>query len=312
MKPVNRNATKKAEELLNYLYEVAGKGIITGQHTQTNPMEEVAYIKEKTGYEPKLQGFELLAYSPNINYEDASEACLKEVREAKGTMETALKWAKETDGIVALCFHWFSPIGGRDKAFYTEHTDFDASKVLEEGTEERKAFYADMDVIAEQLKKFYEADIPVLFRPFHEADGTWFWWGAKGDAVGRELYKLMFEYYVNQKHLDNLLWVWNSPAKEGYPGDEYVDVISRDIYLTEKKPTDYKAEYEEMIANTGTKKVAALGEVGYIPDVDMLKESRIPWAFYMTWSKEFCIGEQYNTVAETKKMYESDYAIKRN
>lgn len=312
MKPVNQNATKKAEELLNYLYEVAGKGIITGQHTQTNPMEEVAYIKEKTGYEPKLQGFELLAYSPNINYEDASEACLKEVREAKGTMETALKWAKETDGIVALCFHWFSPIGGRDKAFYTEHTDFDASKVLEEGTEERKAFYADMDVIAEQLKKFYEADIPVLFRPFHEADGTWFWWGAKGDAVGRELYKLMFEYYVNQKHLDNLLWVWNSPAKEGYPGDEYVDVISRDIYLTEKKPTDYKAEYEEMIANTGTKKVAALGEVGYIPDVDMLKESRIPWAFYMTWSKEFCIGEQYNTVAETKKMYESDYAIKRN
>lgn len=312
MKPVNQNATKKAEELLNYLYEVAGKGIITGQHTQTNPMEEVAYIKEKTGYEPKLQGFELLAYSPNINYEDASEACLKEVREAKGTMETALKWAKETDGIVALCFHWFSPIGGRDKAFYTEHTDFDASKVLEEGTEERKAFYADMDVIAEQLKKFYEADIPVLFRPFHEADGTWFWWGAKGDAVGRELYKLMFEYYVNQKRLDNLLWVWNSPAKEGYPGDEYVDVISRDIYLTEKKPTDYKAEYEEMIANTGTKKVAALGEVGYIPDVDMLKESRIPWAFYMTWSKEFCIGEQYNTVAETKKMYESDYAIKRN
>lgn len=312
MKPVNQNATKKAEELLNYLYEVAGKGIITGQHTQTNPMEEVVYIKEKTGYEPKLQGFELLAYSPNINYEDASEACLKEVREAKGTMETALKWAKETDGIVALCFHWFSPIGGRDKAFYTEHTDFDASKVLEEGTEERKAFYADMDVIAEQLKKFYEADIPVLFRPFHEADGTWFWWGAKGDAVGRELYKLMFEYYVNQKRLDNLLWVWNSPAKEGYPGDEYVDVISRDIYLTEKKPTDYKAEYEEMIANTGTKKVAALGEVGYIPDVDMLKESRIPWAFYMTWSKEFCIGEQYNTVAETKKMYESDYAIKRN
>lgn len=312
MKPVNQNATKKAEELLNYLYEVAGKGIITGQHTQTNPMEEVAYIKEKTGYEPKLQGFELLAYSPNINYEDASEACLKEVREAKGTMETALKWAKETDGIVALCFHWFSPIGGRDKAFYTEHTDFDASKVLEEGTEERKAFYADMDVIAEQLKKFYEADIPVLFRPFHEADGTWFWWGAKGDAVGRELYKLMFEYYVNQKRLDNLLWVWNSPAKEGYPGDEYVDVISRDIYLTEKKPTDYKAEYEEMVANTGTKKVAALGEVGYIPDVDMLKESRIPWAFYMTWSKEFCIGEQYNTVAETKKMYESDYAIKRN
>ncbi|MBP3457921.1 MAG: beta-mannosidase [Lachnospiraceae bacterium] len=310
MKPVNPNATREAEKLLNYLYEVAGNGIITGQHTQTNPMEEVVYIKEKTGWKPKLQGFELLGYSPNINYDDASEACLTEVEENKGTMATALKWAKETDGIVAMCFHWFSPIGGRDKAFYTEHTDFDASKVLEEGTEERKAFYSDMDVIAEELKKFQDENIPILFRPFHEADGRWFWWGAKGDAVGRELYKLMFEYYVNQKHLNNLLWVWNSPAKEGYPGDEYVDVISRDIYLTEKKPTDYKAEYEELIANTTDRKVAALGEVGYIPDVDMLKESRVPWAFYMTWSKEFCIGEQYNTVEETKKMYASDYAIK--
>lgn len=310
MNPVNPNATREAKELLNYLYETAGNGIITGQHTQTNPMEEIVYIKEKTGYAPKLQGFELLGYSPNINYQDASKECLTEVEENKGTMKTALKWAKETKGIVAMCFHWFSPIGGRDKAFYAEHTDFDARKVLEEGTAERKAFYSDMDVIAEELKKFQKANIPILFRPFHEADGRWFWWGAKGDAVGRELYKLMFEYYVNQKHLDNLLWVWNSSAKEGYPGDEYVDVISRDIYLTEKKPTDYKAEYEELIANTTDKKVAALGEVGYIPDVDMLKESRVPWAFYMTWSKEFCIGEQYNTVEETRRMYESDYAVK--
>ena len=57
MKPVNPNATKEAKNLLNYLYEVAGKGIITGQHTQTNPMEEISYIREKTGYVPKLQGF---------------------------------------------------------------------------------------------------------------------------------------------------------------------------------------------------------------------------------------------------------------
>ena len=80
---------------------VAGKGIITGQHTQTNPMEEISYIREKTGYVPKLQGFELLAYSPNINYEDASKECLTEVEENKETVETAIKWAKETKGLVS-------------------------------------------------------------------------------------------------------------------------------------------------------------------------------------------------------------------
>ena len=241
--PVNKNASQKAKELLQYLCETAGKGIITGQHTQTNPMEEVTYIKEKTGKMPKLRGFELLAYSPNINYNDASEPCLTEIYENRGTLETALKWAKETGGIVTFSFHWYSPVGGRDKSFYAEHTDFDASRILEEGTKEREAFYHDMDVIAQELKKFEEADIPVLWRPFHESDGTWFWWGAKGPEVARELYKLMYKYYTDVHHINNLLWVWNCRLKEGYPGDEYVDVISVDIYLQEYAPTDYHQEY---------------------------------------------------------------------
>lgn len=104
-KSVNPNASEKAQKLLNYLSETAGKAIVTGQHTQTNPMEEIGYIREKTGKEPLLRGFEMLAYSPNINYADASEECLTEVYENRGTMETALKWAKETDGIVTLTFH---------------------------------------------------------------------------------------------------------------------------------------------------------------------------------------------------------------
>ena len=99
---VNPNATEKAKALLNFLSETAGKAIITGQHTQTNPMEEIDYIKSKTGKEPLLRGFEMLTYSPNINDNDASEACLTEVYENRNTMETALTWAKATGGIVTL------------------------------------------------------------------------------------------------------------------------------------------------------------------------------------------------------------------
>ena len=311
MKPVNENATKEAKELLAYLYETAGKKIITGQHTQTNPMEEITYIHEKTGAYPKLQGFELLSYSPNINYADASEACLTEVKENQGTMDTAIKWAKETDGIVSICFHWFSPVGGRDKSFYSEHTEFDPEQVLVEGTKEQEAFYQDLDVIAGQLARFQQENIPVLWRPFHEVEGTWFWWGRKGGKVAAELYKLMFDYYVNQKHLDNLLWVWSCPTKEGYPGDAYVDVVSWDIYLPEYEATDYQKQYEELIANTSRNKVAALTEVGYNPDVKKLEQSQTPWAYYMTWSKEFCMDGVYNTVEKLKEMYDSDYSVKR-
>ena len=308
-KTVNPNASERAQKLLNYLSETAGKAIITGQHTQTNPMEEIAYIREKTGKEPLLRGFEMLAYSPNINYADATEPCLTEVYENRGTMETALNWAKETDGIVTLTFHWFSPLGGHDKSFYAKNTDFDAKQILVEGIPERAAFYHDLDVIAAELQKFRDADIPILWRPFHEADGEWFWWGAKGAVVAMKLYRLMFDYFVNAKELDNLLWVWNCPIAEAYPGDDFVDIVSVDIYLQKYEKTDYSEQYEQLVQATSRNKTAALGEVGYLPDIELLSQSHTPWAYFMTWSKEFCIGEQYNTTDRLKSMYDSSYAV---
>ena len=307
-KTVNKNATKNAQKLLNYLKSIEGKGIISGQHTQTVPMEEISYIKDLTGKEPLLRGFELLSYSPNINYDDADEACLTEIYENRNTIEEAYKWGQQ-GGIVTFSFHWYSPVGGRDKSFYAKNTDFDPSMVLVEGTKEREAFFSDMKAIADLLKPFNEADIPVLWRPFHESDGEWFWWGRKGPEVARDLYRLMFDFYVNECHLNNLLWVWNCRLKEGYPGDEYVDIISVDVYLEKFELTDYKKEYEYLVENTTKNKVAALAEVGYIPDAEMLSKSRVPFTYYMTWSKEFCIGEQYNSKEHTKEVYNHPYVI---
>lgn len=309
-KTANKNATEATKKLLNFLEETAGRKIITGQHTQTNPMEEIDYIREVTGAEPLLRGFELLSYSPNINYEDSDEDCLTEVYENRGTVETALDWAKNTNEIVTLTFHWFSPIGGRDKSFYSKNTDFDAEKILMENTPERDVFYRDMDVIAKQLRKFQEADVPVLWRPFHEAEGDWFWWGVKGPGVASKLYCMMFEYYTNVLHLDNLLWVWNCPIKEAYPGDAYVDVISVDIYLEKYEKTDYYKEYKNLVNQTSSNKVAALAEIGYLPDIALLEQSHVPWAYYMTWSIGFCIGEQYNRKAALYNMYQSEYSLK--
>ena len=110
MTTADPKATKETVELWNYLHTVAGKQIITGQHTQTIPCEEIAYIRQTTGKEPKLRGFELLGYSPNINYADASPECLTEIEENKGTAEMALQWAIEqrkngNGGILTFTFH---------------------------------------------------------------------------------------------------------------------------------------------------------------------------------------------------------------
>ena len=88
-----------------------------------------------------------------------------------------------------------------------------------------------------------------------------------------------------------------------------MDVVSMDVYLPEYQATDYANAYEKLETATSRDKVAALAEVGYLPDGISCKKSRIPWAYYMTWSKEFCISEKYNSVENLKKMYDSEYAV---
>lgn len=308
--PVNKNATDKTKKLLEYLVDNCGKKIITGVHTQTVPMEEREYIKEVTGYYPKLVEFEMLSYSSNINYDDALYECLKEVEENKGTIDVGVDLSLKEDIIPMICFHWFSPLYGRDKSFYSVNTSFDPDMVLIVGSDEENAFYRDLDVISEELYKFKAMDIPILFRPLHETEGTWFWWGSKGGETAKKLYIKLFDYLVNIKKLDNMLWVWSTPTKEAYPGDEYVDIIGWDIYLKEKEKTDYKFHYEQLRENTTLNKIAAISEVGYNPDIEMLEKSKVPWSFYMTWSKEFSLDGIINTKEEIKKLYASDYSIK--
>lgn len=306
--PVNPNLQKEAGNLLAYLASIEGQGILTGQHTQTRPQEELQLIKRETGKLPALCGFELLAYSPNIHLEGATEHCITEVENNRGTLETAMAWGKQ-GGIITFTWHWFSPMGGQDKAFYTRNTDFDPTLVLQEGTPQRQAFYRDMDHMAALLQPFCDAHIPVLWRPFHESEGQWFWWGSKGMDVARELYRLMFRHYTEHHHLDNLIWVWNNPQKDGYVGDAYCDIISRDQYPPPHAHGAFLENYDSLKTITPADKGAAIGETGVIPDADALVAEKSPWLWYMTWSGGFALTEEQNTYDALRKLYRHPYAI---
>ena len=88
----------------------------------------------------------------------------------------------------------------------------------------------DIDTIAVQLKKLEAAGVPVLFRPLHEAEGGWFWWGAQGPDSAKKLWRVVYERLTVKHELRNLVWVWNSVKKEWYPGDDVVDIVSADTY----------------------------------------------------------------------------------
>ncbi len=306
--PVNPNAQAEVRKVMKYLSDVTYRHMITGQHTQTMAQEELHYIEQMTGKQPALLGFELLSYSPNINYFDTDDECMKEVEENFGTLEKAWEWAKQK-GLITFTWHWFSPLGGRSKAFFSYNTDFDAAKAVIEGNPENTALLADMDVMAGILRPFCNKHVPILWRPFHEGDGNWFWWGVKGAETLKKLWRIMFDRFTKVHHLDNLIWVWNSPVPECYPGDDVVDVISCDMYPPEHEHTSQAEKYNKLVRITEQKKIALIGETGTLPSVKDVVAEGIGWASYMTWSHEFCMSEKFSTSEVLKEMYESPYAI---
>ena len=306
--PSNPNAQPCVHKLMAYLGQLAGHGILTGQHTKTRGMEELRHIEKITGKQPALVGFELLSYSPNINYWDTDDECMDEVAGNYGTLRQAWEWAAQK-GVVTFTWHWFSPLGGRSKSFFSVNTDFDATRALIDGTPENKALLQDMDMMAALLRPFCEAGVPILWRPFHEAEGDWFWWGVKGVEVAKELYRFMFRYYTEKHHLDNLIWVWNSPLPEGYVGDEYCDIITRDQYPPAYAYSDFRDNYEGLLKITDAKKGTAVAETGIIPDADMLVANKTPWLWYMTWSGGFVLTEEFNEFSALKRLYEHEYAV---
>ena len=306
--PCNPHAIKEVKNVIEYLGEIEGKGIITGQHTQTMEQEELLKIQKVTGKLPALCGFELLSYSPNIKLETASAACVTEVMQNRGTLNKAWEWAQK-GGLITFTWHWFSPLGSRDKSFYSENTDFNAERALLEDTPEHIAMCNDLDYMASLLQPFCEKNIPILWRPFHESEGAWFWWGAKGTDTARELYRFMYHYYTEKYQLDNLIWVWNSPLAEGYVGDNYCDIISRDIYPPAYAYGYFKSEYDDLKNITAAHKGAALAENGILPNVKKLADTKVPWLWYMIWSGAFVLTENYNEYVVLKELYNHDYAI---
>lgn len=306
--PRNENSVIGVKNVLQFLADISGKKIITGQHTQTMDMEELQYINRITEKSPALLGFELLSYSPNINYLDTDKECIEEVEQNRGTLQRAMEWAAK-GGLITMCWHWFSPLYGRSKSFFTRNTEFDASRAVIDGTPENRALISDMDVMAGMLRPFCDRGIPILWRPLHECEGDWFWWSAKGGEVVKMLYRMMYKRYTDYHKLNNLIWVWNGTLKECYPGDDVVDIITRDMYPSPHNHSDESEMYHGMTNITEDNKIIAIGETGVIIDIEKCVHNSIPWAYYMTWSKEFCLGEKHNSNQYLYKTYHSEYAV---
>lgn len=309
----NPNASKEAKSLMSYLCDVYGKHIISGQqelcgsHNYSGSEAEFTYIQEKTGKMPALRGFDFMNYRGNgLMWDDYCA-------------ERVIEWYNEKNGIPTVCWHWFSPgdIGKKaDSSFYTESTTFSIKKALTPGTEENKALLNDIDFMATKLKQVADANVPVLFRPLHEAEGGWFWWGAEGPEPCVELYRLLYDKFTNEYKINNLMWVWTSYTFEAsakwYPGDDVVDIIGYDKYNAKDglpNGSAISATFYSLVKLTNGNKLVAMSENDTIPRVENLINESAGWLYFCPWYGWWLTGEQNNPVDWLVEMYKSDYCI---
>ncbi|MGN0482069.1 MAG: glycosyl hydrolase [Lachnospiraceae bacterium] len=140
-------------------------------------------------------------------------------------------------------------------------------------------FNAYLDIIVKYAKGL--GDIPVLFRPLHECDGGWFWWGSA--TTDPETYKALYRYvvdYLQANGVNNFLYVYSpgGPVLDTekyllrYPGDDYIDIMAFDYYDDYNSyPAEYSDEFFGNLEKTCTNlktladsrgKIAAISETG--------------------------------------------------
>ena len=335
----DKNATPETQSLMNYLASVYGEHIISGQQEIYNggPHDfeyEFNYIKDTTGKSPAIRGFDFLnAANPLYGNED-------------GTTNRMISWAKDNNGIVTASWHItvpkkFSSYNVGDKVDWSnatykpDETDFDTAKVLEEGSKENEYYKLCLKLLAEQLQKLQDANVPVIFRPLHEAEGgggetgSWFWWGKSGSAVYKDLWKLTYKTLTEDYGLHNMIWEWNSYTFETstnwYPGDEYVDLVAYDKYnctdwstgnaVLVHNDSAIGGTFYSLVEQYGGKKMVAMAENDSIPTLENLQMEKAGWLYFCPWydggsdSTNFLSNEMFNKKEDLKEIYTSDYCI---
>jgi len=298
--PVNAKATPEAKALLKYLYSLRGRNILSGQHNYAEePTRSSDSIKKFTGKYPAIWGSDFIGRN-------------------RESMIAAAKRQYANGSIITLMYHMKRPFDADTvkRSPWKKLTDAEWNELITPGTVINKMWQEDIDLVAVYLKQLQDANIPVLWRPYHEMNGIWFWWGNRpGENGFKKLWVMTYNRMVNIHHLNNLIWVWNTNAPRDlendqayaynlfYPGSKYVDVLAADIYNN-----DYKQSHHDDLVALAKGKLISLGEVGNVPTPEILK-NQPQWAWFMVWAS---FPWTHNTPEIIKTLYNDPRVITKN
>jgi mannan endo-1,4-beta-mannosidase len=292
LQPVTPDASPEVRAVLQMLHDISGKYTLTAQHNFPNTKSRNSEFAAKyIGKTPAI-------FASDFGFAKAGDTDSYLAR--PDIVQEAIRQYRR-GSLVAMCWHavpptadepvTFRPLPGADPnklaSVQGRLTDEQFKAVLTPGTPLYEHWCTQVDAIAGFLKQLQDAHVPVLWRPYHEMNGDWFWWGGRIGEYGTvALYRQLFDRMVNHHHLNNLIWVWSmdrvhNPQMEHakyFPGINYVDVLALDVY-----GNDFAQSYYDSLVALSEGKPVVLDEVGNAPPPEILqKQPR--WAYYGIWT----------------------------
>lgn len=292
--------------LLAYLNRISGQHTISGQHNREPNSDPTRYTREAqriTGLTPGLWGGDFLFAADDVNN--------------RQTMinEAIRQW--RAGSVVALTWHMCPPTIGRtcgwdEGGILGSLSDSQWNQLITNGTSLNNAWKARLNEVVPFLRQLQDAGVETLWRPIHEMNEGWSWWGGRPGANGsRRLYQITYDYLVREQGLTSLIWVWNvkdvnvGSIGDYWPGASYVDVASLDVWVKfEPSSSDYQA-----MLNVAGGKPIALGEVGRVPTPATLT-AQPRWTWFMVWA-EWLTDPTYTNDNAVRQTYNHPRVLNR-
>ena len=291
---VNPQADLPTRQLMSYLVSQYGTKTLSGQHHeggQNIAFPVQAYLNKSGGIVPAVRSSDFIDYSPSRIQFGANP---------RNETEQSIAWAQQTGGVVSMMWHWNAPTDLVNqpeqewwRGFYASATTFDLPGALANPSgSDYQLLLRDIDAIADELQKFEDAGVPVIWHPLHEAKGEWFWWGAHGPEAFKDLWNLTYDRLTNVHGLNNLIWEYATTASaadgfdsEWYPGDDVVDMVGLDVYTDPS--SSMSGQWIEALEQFNGKKLIALSETGTLPNADAMDQWGIKWSYFSPWKGSF-------------------------
>lgn len=294
----NRRASASAMDVYAYLCEIYGEKTLSGQHVTPGTNTEINAVYAATGRYPAIRASDIAQYGrsyPGADKDDPAE------------LEQILAWAGR-GGLVSLDWTWYSP--GENSHYYAGNTDFRLNEAftlmdiagldigeIELLAENGSISQSCLELVYEidhisaflmSLSALRGEDVVVLWRPLMQAGVGWYWWGAGLPESYVWLWRLMFDRMTAYHGLSNLIWVWNGESLDFYPGDEYVDIISEDIYSAGE--TSSVIRFNSTLRYTNRRRLTAISETGKVPSPDLMARDNAMWLWFSLFKGDYIIG----------------------